>query len=281
MDAQESDRAWPAIMRSFILLLLFASTNVLAGEPALLKVMTLNVAHARSDGPSQLFQSEDQAMLNLWKIVDVLKREEPHVAAFQEIDKNSFWNGRFNHTEFLAERANYPHHFSGAHIDGDNLEYGTALISRLSMKETTSVKFDRPFARPRKGFVVSTARWPESNNIDVDIVSVHFDFLRHSQRLKEAKKLIAVPEVRSNPRIIMGDLNSDYGGDNQLIPLLEDALGVSTWEPHAEIVTFPKLQKRLDWVLVSNDIEIVSHAILSDTLSDHRAVVAELRLLEI
>ncbi|MBT7880006.1 MAG: hypothetical protein HN738_18180, partial [Gammaproteobacteria bacterium] len=86
---------------------------------------------------------------------------------------------------------------------------------------------------------------------------------------------------RRNPRIIMGDLNSDYGGDNPLIPLLENALGVSTWEPYAPIVTFPKLHKRLDWVLVSNDIEIVSHAILSDTLSDHRAVVAELRLLEI
>ena len=93
-------------MKFFILLLLLASANVLGGEPALLKVMTLNVAHARSDGPSQLFQSEDQAVLNLWKIVDVLKREEPHIAAFQEIDKNSFWNGRFNHTEFLAERAN-------------------------------------------------------------------------------------------------------------------------------------------------------------------------------
>jgi len=264
-----------------LLLLLFASNNALAGEPALLKVMTLNVAHARADGPSQLLQSEDQAKLSLWKIVDVLKREEPHVEALQEIDKNSFWNGRFTHTEFLAARANYPHHFSCAHIDGNNQEFGTALISRLSMEGATSVKFDRPFARPRKGFVVSTTRWPESNNINVDIVSVHFDFLRHKQPIKEAKKLIAVPEDSRNPRIIMGDLNSDYGGDNQLIPLLVDSPGVSTWKPHAEIVTFPKLHKRLDWVLVSNDIEIVSHALLSDTLSDHRAVVAELRLLEI
>ena len=83
-------------MSSFILLLLFASTNVLAGEPALLKVMTLNVAHARSDDPAQLVQSGDHATLNLWKIVNVL----------QEIDKKSFCNGRFNHTEFLAEQAN-------------------------------------------------------------------------------------------------------------------------------------------------------------------------------
>ena len=266
-------------MRALMLLLLFASTNVLAGEAALLKVMTLNVAHARADGPSQILQSVDQAKLNLWQIVDVLKREEPHVAAFQEIDRNSFWNGRFDHTEFLAAGADYPHHFSGAHIDGNNLKYGTALVARLTLKGNASVRFNQPFARPRKGFVVSTALWPESDNIDVDIISVHFDFLRGNQRLKEARKLIAALEDRSNPRVIMGDLNSDYGADNQLIPLLEDTLGMSTWKPHTDVVTFPKLQKRLDWVLVSNDIEIVSHEVLPDTLSDHRAIVAELRLL--
>jgi endonuclease/exonuclease/phosphatase family metal-dependent hydrolase len=266
-------------LRAFILFLLIASTNALAGEPALLKVMTLNVAHARADGPSQLLQSVDQAKSNLWQIIDVLKREDPHVAAFQEIDRNSFWNGRFNHTEFLADRANYPHHFSGAHIDGNNLQYGTALVARLSLKDNASVKFNQPFARPRKGFVVSTARWPESDNIDVDIISVHFDFLRGKQRLKEARKLIAALDDRSNPRVIMGDLNSEYGANNRLIPLLEDELGMSTWKPNTDVVTFPKLQKRLDWVLVSDDIEIVSHEVLPDTLSDHRAIVAELRLL--
>lgn len=266
-------------MRAFILLLLFASTGALASEPELLKVMTLNVAHARADGPSQLLQSVDQAKSNLWQIVDVLNREQPHVAAFQEIDSNSFWNGRFNHTEFLAEGANYPHYFSGSHIDGDNLQYGTALVAQLALTEPSSIKFSKPFARLGKGFVVSTARWPGSESIDVDIVSVHFDFLTGNQRLKEAMKLIETIKGRNNPRIIMGDLNSEYAADSQLIPLLEDSLGLSTWRPHVEVVTFPKMQKRLDWVLVSQDIEIVTHEVLPDTLSDHRAIVAELRLL--
>ena len=79
----------------------------------------------------------------------------------------------------------------------------------------------------------------------------------------------------------MGDLNSEFAANSQLIPLLEDSLGLSTWQPHVEVVTFPKLQKRLDWVLVSRDIEIVTHEVLPDTLSDHRAIVAELRLLGI
>ncbi len=266
-------------MRIFALLLLVTSVNLSAGEPELLKVMTLNVAHARSDGANQLLQSTEKAKSNLWQIVDVMNREKPHVAAFQEIDSNSFWNGRFNHTEFLAAGANYPHHFSGSHIDGDNLQYGTALVSQFALTEQTSIKFRKPFARLGKGFVISTARWPGSDSIDVDIVSVHFDFLTGNQRLKEAVKLIESIKGRSNPRVIMGDLNSEYAAENQLIPLLEDSLGLSTWQPHVDVVTFPKLQKRLDWVLVSQDIEIVSHEVLPDTLSDHQAVVAELRLL--
>jgi endonuclease/exonuclease/phosphatase family metal-dependent hydrolase len=266
-------------MRIFALFLLIASGNLFADEPELLKVMTLNVAHARADGANQLLQSTDEAKSNLWQIIDVLNREKPHVAAFQEIDSNSFWNGRFNHTAFLAEGANYPHHFSGSHIDGNRLQYGTAIVAQLALREPSSIKFKKPFARLGKGFVVSTARWPGSEDIDVDIVSVHFDFLTGNQRLKEAMKLIETIKGRINPRVIMGDLNSEYGADSQLIPLLEDSLGLSTWQPHVEVVTFPKLQKRLDWVLVSRDIEIVTHEVLPDTLSDHRAIVAELRLL--
>ncbi|MBL6690117.1 MAG: endonuclease/exonuclease/phosphatase family protein [Pseudomonadales bacterium] len=251
-----------------------------ATMPTTMKVMTLNVAHARADGRSQLLQSSEQARQHLWRIANVLKRENPHVAAFQEIDTDSFWNGRFNHTEFVAEIAEYPHHFSGAHIQGGNLEYGTALVSRQSLKDPRSIRFSRPFARPRKGFVLSTTHWPGAEHVDVDVVSVHFDFLTKNQRKKEAYKLIEALAYRDNPRIVMGDLNADYQPGSTLIPLLEEALGLTTWQPDEQMVTFPRFQRRLDWVLVSDEIEIVSHEVLPDPVSDHRAVVAELRLIE-
>ena len=203
------------------------------------------------------------------------------MAAFQEIDRNSSRNGRFNHTAFLAEGANYPHHFSDSHIDGNNLQYGTALVAQLALIEPTSIKFSKPFARLSKAYVVSMARWPGSESIDVDIASVHFDFLTGNPRLKEAMKLLETFKGRNNPRVIMSDLNSEYAADNQLITLLEDSQGLSTWQPHVEVVTLPKLQKRLDWVLVSRDIEIVTLEVSPDPLSDHRAIVAELQFLEI
>lgn len=241
-----------------------------------MKVMTLNVAHARAEGRSQLLQSTKQAKQNLWQIANVLKRENPHIAAFQEIDTNSFWNGRFNHTEFVADIADYPHHFSGAHTKSSRLEYGTALVSRQILKDPTSVKFSRPFARPGKGFVLSTTHWPGSETVDVDVVSVHFDFLTRSQREKEARNLIETLRSRDNPRIVMGDLNADFRPGSTLIPLLKRELELQTWDPEQKDVTFPRFKRRLDWVLVSKEIDIVSYEVLSDPVSDHRAVVAEL-----
>ena len=243
-----------------------------------IKVMTLNIGHARADGRSQLWQTVTQARNHLWRIINVLKREKPHIAAFQEIDRNSFWNGRFDHTEFVARNADYPFFFTGSHASGDHLDYGTALVARVSLEQQTSVSFPRPFVRPRKGFVLSTFNWPGREEINVDLVSVHFDAFTDRKRKKEAHKLIKTLENRSNPRIVMGDLNTEYIDNAALIPMLEEKLGLYTWRPYDSAVTFPRFQKRFDWVLVSPVIEIISQQVLSDPLSDHRAIIAELRL---
>jgi endonuclease/exonuclease/phosphatase family metal-dependent hydrolase len=45
-----------------------------------------------------------------------------------------------------------------------------------------------------------------------------------------------------------------------------------------DLVTFPSLERRLDWVLVSKEITFVGHRVLDEEVSDHRPVVADLRL---
>ena len=265
-------------MRSLAFLTLLLFTPGAYAQTDLLKVLTLNVGHARADGPNQLLQSDDQAVEHLLRIADVLRREAPHVAALQEIDRNSFWNGRFDHTAFLADHAQYPHYFTGSHADGDQLDYGTALIAKYSLKDPSSVSFSRGFARPRKGFVLSTIDWPGRDDVEVDLVSVHLDFLSARKRRGEVATLVETLKDSENPKVVMGDLNSEYGGNRKVIPMLERELGLSTWQPQAKAVTFPRLRRRVDWVLVSPGLEIVSHEVLSDPISDHRAIVAELKL---
>jgi len=59
-------------------------------------------------------------------------------------------------------------------------------------------------------------------------------------------------------------------------------LDLHVWNPDGdELVTFPKLGKRLDWVLVSREFSIISHEVLQDSVSDHQPVIVEVTLLDI
>jgi len=54
---------------------------------------------------------------------------------------------------------------------------------------------------------------------------------------------------------------------------------MAAYQPKAEnMSTFPKLKKRLDWILVSPELEFVEYQIIPDTLSDHHGVLALLRI---
>jgi endonuclease/exonuclease/phosphatase family metal-dependent hydrolase len=244
------------------------------------RLMTLNVAHARAQGFSQILQSSDQARSNLLGIADIIARENPDIIAFQEIDSNSVWNGRFNHGQFLADKAEYDHWFLGSHQLSESLDYGTGLMSKYNLTNPRSISFKKPFARPKKGFVLSTVDWPELNNVKVDLVSVHLDFLSHDERRHEMNTLRETLESRKNLRIIMGDFNMEYKERHALLPNLATVLDLHVWNPDGdELVTFPKLGKRLDWVLVSREFSIIDHEVLEDPVSDHRPVIVEVTLL--
>jgi len=250
--------------------------STLASDAASVRLMTLNIAHARADGRNQMMQTNKHARTNLGKIADVIDREQPDIVAFQEIDSNSFWNGRFNHGRFIAAKANYDHWFTGSHQLSKNLDYGTGLMSKFKLTDPQSFAFDRPFARMRKGLVLSTIDWPESDGIKVDLVSLHLDFLSSSQRLKEISAFIEMISDRENLLIVMGDFNMEFKdpGLQELITQLD----LQTWRPQEQVVTFPRSGKRLDWIMVSRQFSLEQHQVLSDPLSDHQAVIVDVTL---
>lgn len=243
--------------------------------------MTLNVAHARASGGFQMFQSSKKARTHLRGIADVITREQPDIVAFQELDSNSFWNGRFNHGEFLAEKTQFDNWFLGSHQLNRILDYGTGLMSRYELSDRQSITFRKPFARTKKGFVLSTIDWPEVKNVRVDLVSVHLDFLSHDERERELETLTKTLSSRNNLRIIMGDFNMEYQARHNLLPNLAARLDLHAWNPYSEeLVTFPKMGTRLDWVLVSQEFEFLNHKVIEDVVSDHHAVIVEVTLLK-
>ena len=244
-----------------------------------LRVMTLNVAHGRGTSFHQLLQHSAKIVKNLDRINELMNQAAPDIVAFQEIDAPSFWSGNFNHVGYLASHSMFTRSIQASHVNAMRLSYGTALISRQEMSNPQAVTFNPSLTLVPTGFVVSTISWPGRDSIDIDVVSVHLDFMSGWVRKKQADELIAVLRARNNHVIIMGDLNSGWLPQGSAAQYLVEKLGLKAYQPeNRNLITFPLLGRRLDWVLISAGLEFSSYEVIGTDISDHRGVLAELTL---
>lgn len=241
-----------------------------------LKVMTLNLGHGKGRGILQELVSNKKTRANLDKVVELLKRERPHVVAFQEADIKSRRSGNFNHVRYIAERAGYRQAVHGEHAKGLGLNHGTALISTLRMSDPLSVTFDPAFPSPDKGFVVCTVEFG-AGAAEVDVVSVHLDVLSKSTRRRQVRQMAAFLSTRANPLVVMGDFNCQLQDSEEIFDILSEQLSLSAYARHSEdLRTYRFLDRRFDWILISSELEFRSYTVLEDRLSDHFPVVCEL-----
>jgi endonuclease/exonuclease/phosphatase family metal-dependent hydrolase len=268
----------------------FAYTTLTAGEakcsvtpivlaPAavpdspVLRVMSLNLAHGRSDGRNQLLQSTRTICANLDSVASLLRRESPHVVALQEADGPCFWSGRFDHVARLARDADFHSCARGANVDGLGLSYGAGLLSQLPLQDATAYAFSPTPPTFTKGYMLATVQW---QGHDIDIVSLHLDFARLSARSKQVDAIIRELRNRSNLRIIMGDFNCEWTGAEDSLRRFAEALQLEAHEPDSTAhISFPFTGHRLDWILASPALEFRRHAVLEDVVSDHLPVLAE------
>ena len=79
--------------------------------------------------------------------------------------------------------------------------------------------------------------------------------------------------------IVMGDFNADWNGKDTTVRLIASELALKAFNPTGNgLGTFTYSDKRLDWILVSNGLEFREYQVVSDAVSDHRGVIAELGL---
>lgn len=257
---------------SLVLLTLVCLHSEPPAEESLV-VMTLNVAHGRGDRFHQALVPEKEIRRSLADVAACLSQNQPDAAALQEADGPSIWSGRFNHVQTLARDSGLVHWFRGRHVDAMNLSYGTALLSRSPLHEPVSVRFAASPPTPTKGFVCAVVETPISGS-KVALVSVHLDFSRSSVRARQVERMVRDLIDLRYPLIVMGDFNCDWDSEETL-PLLARELGLRRCElPSADTPTFPSKGTRLDWILISKQLEFIEYRVLPDVLSDHRAVIA-------
>jgi len=244
-----------------------------------LDVLTLNLAHARGRWPSQLLVTRGGHQQNLDAVATMLKRVAADVVALQEADGPSLWSGRFDHVAHLAEAASVDCAVHGLHAVSWLYRFGAALLSRVDLHDTGSHTFRPSPPTTTKGFVRGTVLWRSADDAairPVTLVSVHLDFSRREVRDAQVAEMVDALTGLGTPLIVLGDLNEDWTLEDSAVRRIAREIGLRAFTPAAAEFATYKRARRLDWILVSEDLEFVDYAVLPDRVSDHRALFARI-----
>ncbi len=245
-----------------------------------LKVVSLNIAHGRGDALNQLLLDRTDFEANLGRIAELLVALDADIVALQEADGPSRWSGGFDHVAALAEAAAYPWYERAGHAQSWLFDYGTALLSRQPFSEVLNHTFAPSPPTMNKGLLLGQIAWRAPGGgrpRRVDILSVHLDFSRQKTRQRQIEELVAVLAGRENPGIILGDFNSDWFSEASTVRALAEQAGLQVYAPDArDLGTYRDGSKRLDWILISKELEFLDYRVVADRVSDHRAVYAEI-----
>lgn len=247
-----------------------------------LRLLTLNIAHGRNQAANQLLLEKEDIEQNIRSIARLLKKTSADIVALQEADGPSGWSGNFDHIELLAREAGYPWYYRANHAESWLFSYGTAILSRLPVSETLQHTFSPSPPTLNKGFLLGQVNWMNHNaagsTLAVDVVSVHLDFSRQRVRDEQIAEMAEVFANRKNPMIILGDFNSEWLAETSVVKKLAEKAGMWVYDPGATDLHTYNSSRRYDWILISDELAFVRYEVLPDVLSDHLAVLAEIKL---
>jgi len=252
----------------------------------LLSVLTLNLAHGRKDSFNQMLQRTSTTRRNLEEIASFLGSSGAHLVALQEADYASRWSGQFNHVEYVASKAPYPCRIHASHAQKYMYDFGTALLSRVPFTNSILHTFEPSPPTTNKGFVLGEVLWNPGGRlpqaIPISVISVHLDFSREKVRKAQTEEMRSILQDIARPVIILGDFNTDWSEDESVLRAIAESGQFKVYQAESGALgTYKNGKRRLDWILISNELEFVSYEVPEVVLSDHQPILATLKLLEI
>ncbi|WP_432799325.1 endonuclease/exonuclease/phosphatase family protein [Poriferisphaera sp. WC338] len=231
-----------------------------------LRIMCFNIHHGEgTDGE-----------LDLDRIAEVIKANEPDVVMLQEVDSRTTRSGGEDQVAVLAELTGM-HGIFGPAISYDNGQYGNAILSRFPINSHRNYKLPRPNKKEQRA--VLTIRVKLAKGTYVRFGSTHLQHTHLESRVKQAKWINERLVKNDEAFILSGDFNAEPG--DQAINLLD-----KMWNRVGEqddLATFPagQPQKTIDHVYLRNTSTvspIKAWVVDSGKASDHRPLMVELDL---
>jgi endonuclease/exonuclease/phosphatase family metal-dependent hydrolase len=240
-----------------------------------LRLLIYNIRYATGTGPAFHLPLPGAGYLRssrkvLAGITDFIGNEHPDVVGLIEVDTGSIRTGMVNQAEYIA---NHMGHYSTFQC-----KYGTSSINQfvpivrkqgnafLSAPHVQGERFHY-FDQGIKRLIIEL----ELENVCVFLVHLSLKFRQRQYQLRSLHDLIVQSK---KPVIVAGDFNTFWGTHE--IYLFMRAAGLRSANT-AGLPSFPARVPRieLDFILVSEGIEITDFRVPDVRFSDHRPLVCD------
>lgn len=226
-----------------------------------MRVMTYNIRHGAVPG----------GRVDLAALGEFCAEMEPDVLALQEVDQAAIRSGFADTTAVVSRATGMMSVFGRARRLGIGGRYGNLLLCRGPLSGVEHVKLPRDSRREPRGAILATASI-EAANVPVSVAATHLGVTR-AEALRQLGYLLNTVSRRPAPRILLGDLNL---GPETVGPACEGA-GLTLADPDQPSFPAEEPEYRIDHIAVTG-LTVESVAVVEGPVSDHRAVIAELKL---
>ncbi|MCR1898082.1 endonuclease/exonuclease/phosphatase family protein [Irregularibacter muris] len=216
-----------------------------------LKLMTYNI-HSGKNLKGQY---------TLPKIIDFIKNYSPDILALQEINENK---KRGFQIREIKEILNMNVHF-GPHVHIGKGQYGIATVSPFEIIGKQHILL--PSIGEQRGMIHTQLRIKSK---DVHILNTHLG-LNILERKKQFQIIQKYLEGIKDTVILMGDFNTTN------LPLQSSLIyDASQGREDQDSPTLIKINKKIDFIMLSKNIQTISHKVVPVYFSDHFPVMAKI-----
>lgn len=241
-------------------LLSFQETE--AGPPAEdeISVMTYNIQNG--------FDLDNR--FDLEAIAQTIEDEDADVVVIQEIGRGWLVTADLDQVTWLSNRLDMPYVYGA---NSDDLLWGNAIFTRLPILESDTTQYSDTDNLKRGAIEVAV----ETDSGPVWIYGTHLDNPGDADevRFSQGLELLAFRDGKQ-PALVLGDFNAEPG-DPLLAEFDESGLRDLGDDLPDGAFTTPN-DRRIDYILATDDLELIDIHITEVWTSDHLPVVSTLRL---
>lgn len=233
-----------------------------------MKIMTFNVQHFAN------YYNGNKIDYEVYE--KTLKESDWDILGFNEIRSEGPYPGYEKQTEIMAERVGVEHYFfaEATKIYGEN-SYGNAMFSKIPIIKKEVIHIPDPEVQTGERDYETRCILKAKLEGEITVLVTHFGLNpdEHENAVKTVMEHICPEKC-----ILMGDFN--VNPDSKLLLPIREKMKDTADVFSEPLYSWPREnpRRKIDYIFVSPDIEVVSADIPAIGHSDHRPHTAEIKL---